>query len=306
MPDTNTSSDRIIALSLGRTSRILSMAPDGSDLKTLVEGLESMPDGITFDPVDRRLFYTFMGVTRDGEDFWANEGSIERCNLDGGDRQAVVPMGHFITGKQVTFNPHLRRLYWCDREGMQILNCRPDGSDLTVLLQTGSGEDRHDPRRHCVGIAVDAQGGQIYFTLKGKPNGVEGRIMRMPLALPPGVDPAARDDVETVLDELPEPIDPEWDEQASVLYWTDRGDPPRGNTFNRVAIRDGKAADHEILLSNLKEAIGVALDLPNRRAFVSDLSGRLYQVDLDRPGEGKEIYKGRGPLTGIAYVHGQT
>jgi hypothetical protein len=33
---------------------------------------------------------------------------------------------------------------------------------------------------------------------------------------------------------LPEPIDLELDLYNHMLYWTDRGDPPRGNTVNRA------------------------------------------------------------------------
>jgi hypothetical protein len=302
-PTVHTSSDRIIVLSLARESRVLSIAPDGSDMRVLVDGLESKPDGVTVDPVNRHLYYTFMGVTRDGEDFWENEGYIERANYDGSGRQVIVPMGGFVTGKQITFDHGSRRLYWCDREGMRVMSCRTDGSDLRVLVQTGSGQDRLDPRRHCVGVAIDRNAGHLYWTLKGKPDGNEGRIMRMPVQMTPG-DPARRSDIETVLDGLPEPIDLEWDEANDVLYWTDRGDPPRGNTLNRASIRGGKPVDHEVLLSNLQEAIGVALDLPNRRAFVSDLGGRVSSVHLDHPGEGTVIFQGQGKLTGIAYLRG--
>ena len=37
-----------------------------------------------------------------------------------------------------------------------------------------------------------------------------------------------------LFDGLPEPIDLELDLENRVLYWTDRGDPPRGNTVNRA------------------------------------------------------------------------
>src|SRR5262245_23637372 len=203
IPTLSTPSDRLILLSLARESRVLSIAPDGSDMKVLVDRLESKPDGVTIDPVDRHLYYTFMGVTRDGEDFWENEGYIERANYDGSGRRVIVPMGRFVTGKQITFDHGSRRLYWCDREGMRVMSCRTDGSDLRVLVQTGSGQDRHDPRRHCVGVAIDAKAGHLYWTLKGKPDGNEGRIMRIPLQAAPA-DPASRTDIETVFDGLPE------------------------------------------------------------------------------------------------------
>jgi hypothetical protein len=297
------SSDRLIVLSLALKSRVLSMNTDGSDVQVLVDGLDSKPDGVSVDPTHRHIFYSFMGVTRDGEDFWEREGYVERCNYDGTDRQVVVPEGSFVTGKQLVYSEATQRLYWCDREGMAVLSCRPDGSDLRTVVRTGSGEDRLDPRKHCVGVAVDAKGGWLYWTLKGKPNGCEGRIVRAPLQPAPGTDPAARTDIETLLDDLPEPIDMEWDETSDTLYWTDRGDPPQGNTLNRARLRDGRLVDQEVLLSNLNEAIGLALDVPGRRAFVTELmGGNVRVVDLDHPGEGKVIYTTKQRLVGMAYL----
>ena len=42
-----------------------------------------------------------------------------------------------------------------------------------------------------------------------------------------------------LFDGLPEPIDLELDLKNRLLYWTDRGDPPRGNTVNRAPIDVG-------------------------------------------------------------------
>jgi DNA-binding beta-propeller fold protein YncE len=292
-------------LSLGRKSRVVSVTPDGSDLQVLIDGLEAMPDGVAIDPIGRHLFYTFMGTVRDGEDFWEPDGFIERANLDGSERIIIVPEGTFVTGKQIQCDAENGRLYWSDREGLRVMSCRVDGSDVTVLVQTGSTkEDRQDRRRHCVGVAVDPEGGFLYWTQKGKPKGNEGTILRAPLAIAPGTDPAQRNDIEVLFDGLPEPIDLEWDRERETLYWTDRGDPPNGNTLNRAKIRNGKAEDHEILLSGLQEGIGLAYDPKGRRIFVSDLKGSLWVMSLDRPGEGKVIYQGRGPLTGIAYLRG--
>ena len=296
--------DRIILLSLGPESRILSIATDGSDMQVLVDGLVAKPDGVTIDPVDGHLFYTFMGIVRQGEDFWEVDGYIERANLDGSDRTVVVPVGRVFTPKQITFDATSRRIYWCDREGMRVMSSRPDGSDLTVHIQTGTTtEERQDRRRHCVGVAVDPVGGFLYWTQKGKPNGNEGRILRAPLGIHPG-DPAARTDVEVLLEALPEPIDLEWDGESKTLFWTDRGDPPKGNTLNRARIVDGKAIDCEVLLAGLEEGIGLTVDRKGRRVFVGDLGGHLRVVDLDRPGEGRIVFQGHGKLTGLAYLRG--
>jgi len=92
-----------------------------------------------------------------------------------------------------------------------------------------------------------------------------------------------------------------------ILYWTDRGDPPRGNTVNRAAIdvkrKPGDTPD--ILVTHLMEAIGIALDVPGNRMFVTDLAGSVYSSKLDGSQERNLLYA-QGNLTGIAYAEIQT
>jgi hypothetical protein len=61
---------------------------------------------------------------------------------------------------------------------------------------------------------------------------------------------AALNDIEVLFDDLPERIDLELDMNNRVLYWTDRGDPPRGNTVNcaRIEGEQKKFLTPEILL----------------------------------------------------------
>jgi len=101
---------------------------------------------------------------------------------------------------------------------------------------------------------------------------------------------------------LPEPIDLELDVENRVLYWTDRGDPPRGNTVNRVSIDAGLGqATPEILVTHLMEGIGIALDLKGRRMFLTDLAGDIYTARLDESGK-KLLLAVQGNITGIAYA----
>jgi len=87
-----------------------------------------------------------------------------------------------------------------------------------------------------------------------------------------------------------------------VLYWTDRGDPPHGNTVNRALI-DGKPKnqDPEILLTHLMEGIGIALDLKGERMFVTDLGGSIYSAKLDGSDK-KTLLYAQWNLSGIAYA----
>jgi hypothetical protein len=104
-------------------------------------------------------------------------------------------------------------------------------------------------------------------------------------------------------DELPEPIDLDIDPNTRTLYWTDRGDPPRGNTVNRGPLDSprGNRAAPEIVFSNLMEGIGLALDPKGGRMFVTDFAGSVYRADLDGSNRQTLLFA-QGNLTGIAYV----
>ena len=85
-----------------------------------------------------------------------------------------------------------------------------------------------------------------------------------------------------------------------MLYWTDRGDPPRGNTVNRASI-DAKPQAPDIVVTHLMEGIGIALDVAGDRMFVTDFAGSIYSARLDGSGELNFLFA-QGNLTGIAYT----
>jgi len=140
----------------------------------------------------------------------------------------------------------------------------------------------------------------MYWTQKGPSKGNKGRICCANIEIPTGETAARRGDIEVFYDGLPEPIDLELDLENRVLYWTDRGDPPRGNTVNRASI-DAKPKAPEIVLVHLMEGIGIALDVPGDRMFVTDFAGSIYSAKLDGSGE-KNFLFAQGNLTGVAYA----
>jgi Low-density lipoprotein receptor repeat class B len=290
MTDSRSSSGRLFVLDLSG-GRIFSLKPDGSDPKTLVTGCR-LPDGLAVDLAAGHIYWTNMGVPH------KNDGSIERADLDGRNRRFIIPEGGTFTPKQLHFEKNSSKLYWSDREGMRVMRANLDGSQVETLIQTDEGEGaRRDPSNWCVGIAVDPIRGQMYWTQKGADDSGHGRIFRAGTELPRGQAPTNRPDVEVLFEGLPEPIDLELDLEHRVLYWTDRGDPPRGNTVSRSPI-DGRP-EQAILLDHLMEGIGIALDVRSDRMFVTDLAGSIYSAHLNGA-EKRPIAVAQGNLSGIA------
>src|SRR6266566_703420 len=203
--------------------RVASLNPDGSDLTVIAEGLKRIPDGIEVDAESGHIYWTNMGNPA------ANDGSIERVNLDGGNRQTIIPEGATFTPKQLKLDKKGGKVYWSDREGMRVMRANVDGSNIETLVETGhSDRDRRDQRNWCVGIAVDPKAGKIYWTQKGPDNAGEGRIFRANLEIPKSQRPTNRTDIEVLFAGLPEPIDLDLDLKNRMIYWPDRGNPPRG------------------------------------------------------------------------------
>jgi hypothetical protein len=291
-------SGRLFFLDLGG-GRILSSNPDGSDLKTILTEGRRLPDGLVVDVEAGHLYWTNMGNPS------ANDGSIERSDLDGKNLTTIVPAGGTHTPKQLQLDKVNGKLYWSDREGMRVMRVNLDGSRLETLVDTSQGDARpgKDLRKWCVGIALDVKGGKMYWTQKGPDKAGLGRIFRANLKIPKGQTPANRTDIELLYDGLPEPIDLDLDLANRMMYWTDRGDPPRGNTVNRAPMdpAPGKRNDPEILSTHLMEGIGLTLDLVNERMFMTDLGGSVYSANLDGTNK-KTLLFAEGNLTGIAYA----
>jgi DNA-binding beta-propeller fold protein YncE len=279
--------------------RVLSSKPDGTDLTTLVSEGRRLPDGIVVDVAAGHIYWTNMGNPK------ANDGSIERADLNGGHTTTIIPVGRTFTPKQLQLDKQHGKIYWSDREGMRVMRANLDGSKIETLVDTSEGDPRPGPdgRKWCVGIAVDMEGGKFYWTQKGNEKAGQGRIFRANVEIPKGQTPASRNDIELLFDGLPEPIDLELDLSSRVMYWTDRGDPPRGNTVNRAPMETplGKRKDPVILVHHLKEGIGLALDLKGGRMFITDLDGSVYSANIDGSNK-KELLVFEGNLTGIAYV----
>jgi DNA-binding beta-propeller fold protein YncE len=290
---------RLFFLSVS-SGQVFSANPDGSDLKVIVSEGRRLPDGIVVDLAAGHLYWTNMGNPS------ANDGSIERSNLDGSNVTHIVPAGATFTPKQLQLDEKNRKLYWCDREGMRVMRANLDGSNLETLVDTSEGDPRpgKDLKKWCVGIVLDVEAGKVYWTQKGHDKAGEGRIFRANLEIPKGQTAANRKDIEVLYEGLPEPIDLELDLANRTIYWTDRGDPPRGNTVNRAPMDPAQGSgkkEPQIIFNHLMEGIGIALDLKGGRMFLTDLGGSVYSANLDGSNK-KTLLGAEGNLTGIVYA----
>ncbi len=290
---------RIFFLDAAAGGRVMSANPDGSDLKTITNEGTKVPDGIVVDIAAGHIYWTNMGNPK------ANDGSICRSDLDGRNVRYIVPSGGTFTPKQLQIEKKSGKLYWCDREGMRVMRVNIDGSSIETLVDTSHGDPRPGPdaTKWCVGITVDVEEGKIYWTQKGGDNANEGRIFRANIEIPLGHSAANRQDIELLYDGLPEPIDLDIDPTTRTLYWTDRGDPPRGNTVNRASLEapPGKRKEPQVLFTHLNEGIGLALDLKNGRMFMTYLAGSVYSANLDGSNH-QTLLAAQGNVTGIAYA----
>ena len=103
--------------------RVLSLNPDGSDKTTIATDCR-FPDGVAVDAEAGHVYWTNMGVPH------LNDGSIERADLDGRNRQTIVAEGATFTPKQLHLAKASGKLYWSDREGMRVMRANLDGSNL--------------------------------------------------------------------------------------------------------------------------------------------------------------------------------
>lgn len=121
-----------------------------------------------------------------------------------------------------------------------------------------------------------------------------------------GQTAADRKDIELIMSGLPEPIDLEFDDDEAVLYWTDRGELPLGNTLNKKHLLDAapeleKPLGRQVIAQGFGEAIGLRLDKSRGVIWVADLAGRLWSCDPNRPAQKQKVYEAEtSAFTGLA------
>ena len=289
-------SGRLFFLDLG-SGRMLSANPDGSDLKTIVTEGRRLPDGVVVDVAAGHIYWTNMGNPS------ANDGSIERADLDGKNVTTIVPEGGTFTPS--SFNSTRQRQALLVAIAKACASC---ARIWTAPISKRSWKPAmakltgKRPRNWCVGIALDVPGGKFYWTQKGNDNAGQGRIFRANLEIPKGQSPANRKDIEVLFDGLPEPIDLDLDLTNRMMYWTDRGDPPRGNTVNRAPMDSPRESPRPGDCFHPPDGRNwPGAGLKGGRMFVTDFGGSIYSANLDGSNR-KTLLFAQGNLTGIAYA----
>jgi DNA-binding beta-propeller fold protein YncE len=258
------------------------------------------PDGIDVAKSTKRMYWTNMGNIK------LNDGSLQSANLDGTDVQYVLPPGSVHTPKQMVIDQDNNKIYLCDREGLRVMRCNLDGSDLEAIYQTGNWktepEKKENPIYWPVGITISKQLNKFFWTQKGHPKANEGRILSASLE----TLPSTKQDVDVVIEGLPECIDLEFDDEEGVLYWTDRGELPLGNTLNKKHIIGNPPPEElklgrQIIAQGLGEGIGLRLDKANKCLYVADMSGHLWKCSTDYGFKEKLLEGETHAYTGICF-----
>ncbi|KAJ6110837.1 Dehydrogenase multihelical [Penicillium sp. IBT 16267x] len=261
---------------------------------------ECLPDGIDVSASTQRIFWTNMDHS-----VAARDGSVWSANMDGSDKKCLVPTGEVHTPKQIVTCEARKQVYFCDREGTGVHRCDYDGKNHEILVQRRAepGTSKADEMLlWCVGIAVDAERGLIYWTQKGDSKASRGRMFCAGIDIPAGETAENRTDIRCLMEGLPEPIDIELDSETQTLYWTDRGEHPTGCAVYRAYV-GGEAVNIQknILARHFHEPIGLKLDKERNAVYVADLGGSLYSVSLE-DGLKTEMLRNDACYTGIALV----
>ena len=162
-------------------NRVFSVNPDGSDRKVIVTECR-LPDGIAVDVEGGHIYWTNMGVLQP-------ERRLHRARRP---RRAESHRRSFPRAARSRPNSSssTRRAASCTGATARgCASCARTSTGRRSRLswrRAGATLDRRDQTKWCVGIAVDAERGQIYWTQKGPDNAGLGRIFRANIELPTG------------------------------------------------------------------------------------------------------------------------
>lgn len=241
-----------------------------------------------------------------GKLFWTDPTSnvVRRANLDGTNVEIIASFSaSHLRG--IAFHPVERRVYWTDSLGPKIVRANPDGSEQQTLVSGGQVTEAGFMQ---VGLAVDAEAGQLYFSASAS-----GKIRRLDLASlklatvseagnPRGValDPTGGHVVwadmsgngsirrvrfdgsggETLVQNFVDnPRHIALDLARGKMYWADRMGGS-GNLIRRANL-DGSGAEDLIAGLGISAPEGVALDLVADKLYWTATGSGVMRANLD-------------------------
>jgi sugar lactone lactonase YvrE len=154
------------------SSNIYSIDLDGSNLQTLFSTGDDQSTSLAYDPVTTKIFW--------GVDIPSNY--IVKANLDGSGRQ-TFPLDD--GPDSMALDHGLGKLYYGSEDGSTLHWMNLDGTGLQTIV--------FDPTNYAFGIAIDATGGKVYWTLAGNKYIDRANLdgtQQEDLILGPGPDPA--------------------------------------------------------------------------------------------------------------------
>ena len=234
--------------------------------------------------------------------FLTLRGGVVRTSLHGKHPTAMVSNETAGVGPDgIAIDAAAGHLYWTtmgkvSADDGSIMRSDLDGKNVKTIVVPGG---TFTPKQ----LKLDTQNRKLYWTQKGGDNAGRGTIKRANLELPAGATAATRKDIEVLFSDLPEPIDLDIDFDTRLLYWTDRGD----NTISRAPLDPpakydpAARTDREIVMRNVGEAIGIALDTRRDRLYYTSLGGVLGAATLNGR-HPRLLLTNQGALTGIALL----
>ena len=205
--------------------------------------------------------------------------------------------GHSPAGKQLTADFDEGVLYWCDREGMQVLRCKLDGSGLRALVVSAVGAEAARDAATTLSaspstwIGACCTGHRRALRMAVRAGSFVARSTRRP------AQRAVRDGIELLWKDLPEPIDLHLVGGGATLLWTDRGDDRRAirSTARSCSPRSGQPRSSQVDTGRRS----VWPRRPNRISM-SPISVAASVTSTWTAGFDTELVNLGSPLTGIA------
>lgn len=238
-------------------SRVYRANADGTGRQVLASAQTSAPDGVTVDLAEGFVYWTNMGTLVGGQNigtlqrmklggetietvvpvgttntpkqisidttarklYWCDrEGAkVWRSAMDGKDLEVLVSGHGLIELVGMGLDVPKRQFYFSDRAGKKIYRANfdfPEGenaenrTDVETLFSFAGFSMPLD-------VDLDLEARKIYWSDRYR-----GTISRANMDMPAGAKPESRNDIETLLDGLMEPIGVSLDRVAKKLYFT--------------------------------------------------------------------------------------